>query len=85
MPEANSANSASRPTAPVCLALTGASGMPYGLRLLECLLDAGRHVQLVYSPTARIVARQETDVTLPEEAADAQRQLRAHFAELPGW
>ncbi len=84
MPEANSANSASRPTAPVCLALTGASGMPYGLRLLECLLDAGRHVQLVYSPTARIVARQETDVTLPEKAADAQRQLRAHFAESPG-
>lgn len=28
-------------TKTVCLALTGASGMPYGLRLLECLLAAG--------------------------------------------
>ena len=25
----------------ICLALTGASGMPYGIRLLECLLAAG--------------------------------------------
>ena len=25
----------------IALALTGASGMPYGIRLLECLLAAG--------------------------------------------
>lgn len=69
---------------PLCLALTGASGMPYGLRLLECLLGAGRHVQLIYSPAARIVARQEMDFSLPEQASQAQQQLRAHFAMLPG-
>ena len=69
---------------PLCLALTGASGMPYGLRLLECLLDANRRVQLVYSPAARIVARQETDFILPEQAAEAQQRLRAHFAARPG-
>ena len=38
--------------APVCLALTGASGLAYGLRLLECLLQAERPVQLVYSQAA---------------------------------
>ena len=31
----------------VCLAFTGASGLPYGLRLLECLLGAGLRVQLL--------------------------------------
>ena len=28
----------------ITLALTGASGMPYGIRLLECLLAAGARV-----------------------------------------
>ena len=32
----------------VTLAFTGASGMPYGIRLLECLLQAGKTVSLVY-------------------------------------
>ena len=68
----------------ICLALTGASGMPYGLRLLECLLHAGCRVQLVYSPAARIVARQEAALDLPEHAADAQTLLRERFAALSG-
>ncbi len=45
----------------ICLALTGASGMPYGLRLLDCLLAAGCKVQLLYSQAAQVVARQEMD------------------------
>ena len=68
----------------VCLALTGASGMPYGLRLLECLLAAGCHVQLLYSQVAQIVARQEMDLELPGRAAEAETFLRGHFGELPG-
>ncbi len=67
-----------------CLALTGASGMPYGLRLLECLLESGCRVQLVYSPAAQIVARQETELQLPSSAAAAQDLLRARHAGLPG-
>src|SRR6266404_2973280 len=34
------------------VAMTGASGAPYGLRLLEVLLRAGRTVHLVMSPAA---------------------------------
>lgn len=34
------------------LAMTGASGAPYGVRLLETLLRAGRTVHLVMSPAA---------------------------------
>ena len=71
-------------TKTVCLALTGASGMPYGLRLLECLLAAGCRVQLLYSQVASIVARQEMDEELPARAAEAQTRLRQRFAGLPG-
>jgi 4-hydroxy-3-polyprenylbenzoate decarboxylase len=68
----------------ICLALTGASGIPYGIRLLECLLAAGCHVQLLYSPAARIVARQEMALELPAEPADAETLFRARFAGLSG-
>jgi 4-hydroxy-3-polyprenylbenzoate decarboxylase len=41
------------------LALTGASGMPYGVRLLEVLLRADRTVHLVISPAGAEVLLQE--------------------------
>ena len=68
----------------VCLAFTGASGMPYGIRLLECLLEAGCRVQLIYSQVAQVVARQEMALDLPARAAEAQAHFRAQYAALPG-
>jgi flavin prenyltransferase len=76
----------------VTLALTGASGMPYGVRLLECLLAAGVRVYLLYSQVAQIVARQEMDLALPARAREveefftrkygaAQNQLRVFGRE----
>lgn len=58
--------------APITLALTGASGAPYGLRLLECLLKAGHPVYGLISAPARVVLATETDLKLPpgEAAAD---------------
>jgi 4-hydroxy-3-polyprenylbenzoate decarboxylase len=41
------------------LAMTGASGAPYGVRLLELLLQAGRTVHLVLSPAGIEVIEQE--------------------------
>jgi 4-hydroxy-3-polyprenylbenzoate decarboxylase len=41
------------------LALTGASGAPYGVRLLEVLLHAGRTVHLTLSPAAAEVMEHE--------------------------
>ena len=73
---------ASSPT--VCLALTGASGMPYGLRLLECLLAAGCRVQLLYSQAAQIVARQELAFELPSRPADAHARLLERFPTVDG-
>jgi hypothetical protein len=63
----------------ICLALTGASGMPYGLRLLECLLDAGCTVQLLYSQASQVVAKQEMDIELPSRPSEAKAALLARF------
>src|SRR5437764_1060505 len=43
------------------LAMTGASGAPYGVRLLEVLLRAGRTVHLTLSPAGADVVQQELD------------------------
>ncbi len=68
----------------VTLALTGASGMPYGVRLLECLLRAGTRVYLLYSQAAQIVARQEMQLQLPGRAADAAAFFAERFGAQPG-
>lgn len=43
------------------VAITGASGSPYGVRLLEMLLRAGRTVHLAMSPAGAEVMLQEMD------------------------
>jgi flavin prenyltransferase len=59
----------------VTLALSGASGMAYGLRLLECLLAADLRVYLLVSQAAHIVAKQELGITLPARPIDLEKQL----------
>jgi 4-hydroxy-3-polyprenylbenzoate decarboxylase len=63
------------PVNTVTLALTGASGMAYGMRLLECLLAADVRVYLLLSQAAHIVAKQEIGVALPARAGDLEKQL----------
>lgn len=60
----------------ITLALTGASGAQYGLRLLQCLLAAGYEVALLLSSAAEVVIATETDVPLPmsKDGADASQQ-----------
>ncbi len=71
-------------TRTITLALTGASGMPFGLRLLELLLAAGSRVYLTYSPAAQVVAHQECDLTLPSQPREAQRQLAQRYRAAEG-
>lgn len=59
----------------ITLAFTGASGLPYGMRLLECLLDRGQRVHLIYSQAAQIVAKQEMNFVLPSRPQDAEQTL----------
>ncbi len=69
---------------PIAVALTGASGIAYGMRLIDCLLQAGREVQLLYSQAAQVVAAMELDLQLPAKVEQAQSQLTAHFHAAPG-
>ncbi|MBX2809322.1 MAG: UbiX family flavin prenyltransferase [Cellvibrionaceae bacterium] len=54
----------------ITLAITGASGAQYGLRLLQCLLAADCRVYLLLSAAAEIVMRTETDLHLPETCGE---------------
>lgn len=74
----------SRTPETVCLAFTGASGFPYGLRLLECLLAQGIRVQLLYSQAAQIVAQQELNIELSSRPASARTMLLERYPGLPG-
>jgi 4-hydroxy-3-polyprenylbenzoate decarboxylase len=71
-------------TKTIAVAFTGASGMPYGLRLVDCLLAAGVRVWLIYSQAAQIVAKQETDLVLPAQPREAQRVLAERFGVAEG-
>ena len=73
-------------TAPriVTLAFTGASGMPFGLRLLECLVAARCRVHLLYSPAAQIVAKQECALVLPAQPREAARMFSQRFGAADG-
>jgi 4-hydroxy-3-polyprenylbenzoate decarboxylase len=51
----------------IVLAMTGASGMVYSLRLIEVLGAAGCDVHLVISPAAQAVLKQELDLSVDLE------------------
>jgi flavin prenyltransferase len=51
----------------IVLAMTGASGAIYATRLLEVLLEAEQHVHLIISPAARLVLKQELELTVDLE------------------
>jgi 4-hydroxy-3-polyprenylbenzoate decarboxylase len=63
----------------VAVAFTGASGLPYGLRLVESLLAADVRVWLMYSQAAQLVAKEEMDLVLPVQPREAQRLLAERF------
>ena len=68
----------------VTLALTGASGAQYGLRLLDKLLQADCRVYLLVSHAASVVIRTETDLMFPEGDINDQREfLNFHFDAKP--
>jgi len=73
-------------TAPktVALAMTGASGIQYALRLLECLLRSNCQVYLMMSKPAQVVMSMETDHEVPARAADAQRYFSSLYNAADG-
>ncbi|MDL1866702.1 UbiX family flavin prenyltransferase [Betaproteobacteria bacterium PRO4] len=68
----------------ITVALTGASGMPYGIRLLEILLKQGHRVYLLYSQAAQIVAQQEMTLALSPRPKETEVFLNSYFNVEPG-
>jgi 4-hydroxy-3-polyprenylbenzoate decarboxylase len=68
----------------ITLAITGASGCQYGLRLLECLLAAERPVYLLVSKAAQVVISIESELALPSQPAAAEALLSERFGTPKG-
>jgi len=64
---------------PITLALTGASGAQYGLRLLELLVAAEHQVYLLISKAAQMVIATETDIELPSHGNKLEAALAERF------
>ena len=63
----------------ITLAITGASGAQYGIRLLDVLLAQGHRVYLMVSKAAHIVIATETAHKFPGQAAQLQTYLSDKF------
>jgi len=63
----------------VALAMTGASGADYGLRLLEVLLTQRVRVHLMISNPGRMVIAEETDLRLPSKPQEICTIFNSRF------
>lgn len=68
----------------ISLAMTGASGAQYGLRLLEVLLKQGHRVYLMLSKPAQVVIGMDTDLKLPSRPKEIQRFFEERFGIASG-
>ncbi len=68
----------------VTLAITGASGVQYGLRLLQCLVELDTQVLLMVSKAAQVVIATETDLKLPGAPDAMETFLSEHFQARAG-
>lgn len=68
---------------PIVLAMTGASGAIYAVRLLQLLLAAGREVHLTVSPAAQAVIQQELGVLVDLRNFDLALLLQDSYPKLP--
>ena len=69
---------------PISLALTGASGAQYGLRLLEMLIAAEHPVYLMISKAAQMVIATETRIELPSHGSKLEAALTERYRAVEG-
>ena len=62
----------------VTLAITGASGVQYAIRLMQCLVAADVQILVMISRAAQVVAATETELKIPGSSADQT----AYFTQL---
>ena len=63
----------------IALAITGASGVQYGFRLLEILLKQNHHVYLMLSKAAQVVTGMESELKLPGRKSEQKKYLSELF------
>jgi len=68
----------------ITLAITGASGSAYALRLLECLIAANVQVYVLCSSAARVVLDTEVGFKLPASPEAATKVLSEKFSAKAG-
>lgn len=68
----------------ITLAITGASGAPYAMRLIECLVAAEYRIELLISRAAEVVIEQETQLKLPASSEGVQAQQEHLWGYFPG-
>ncbi|UTW47518.1 flavin prenyltransferase UbiX [Bacterioplanoides sp. SCSIO 12839] len=64
----------------ICVAITGASGSLYALRLIEVLVKAGKPVDVIISKAAQLVFATEVNLAIPAKPQAQAEFLAKHFA-----
>ena len=68
----------------ITVAITGASGSVYGLRLLQCLIQSGQQIYLLISDAGQLVIPLETELKLPDNIQGTTDYLSAHYGAADG-
>jgi 4-hydroxy-3-polyprenylbenzoate decarboxylase len=68
----------------ITVAITGASGVQYGLRLVEALVRTGHRVYLLVSQAGQVVMQMEAGLNAPARPKEAEAFFIHHFQAQPG-
>lgn len=71
-------------TKTVAIALTGASGTGYGLRVLQGLIEAKVRVYLLITQAAQVVLRMEAGLEVPSRPKEAELFFSEYLDAMPG-
>ncbi|MGW8311992.1 MAG: UbiX family flavin prenyltransferase [Desulfuromonadales bacterium] len=66
----------------IVVAITGASGSVYGLRLISELLKSGSRISLILSPAGLQVLNHEAGLDWLADIKEQRRQVQDHFASI---
>jgi len=67
----------------IAIAITGASGAPYALRLIECLVASGATLYIMVSQAGQVVLSMETDLNIPSRTDAMQNWLTERYHANP--
>ncbi len=68
----------------ITVAITGASGSVYGLRLVQCLIQSGVQIYLLISDAGQLVIPIETGLTLPGDTQGTTDYFSTHYGAAEG-